>query len=573
MKKLLYTFFICAMVMFIGGVTCDALVPYDKIELGKNNYDENGELSFGYSVKAIYERVFIAKDIKESEINSLFTLEVYDENTKANVQKKCVFVKYGTKDIYAVLPKTLSIPNAQGVNEDLPVTWGEIPEGALLHPAGFEFQMDMTTSNGTEKLLVFELPCEKLNTLTNAEGLSFKKQNDRYVGETATGYFKKLKNRKIFVLGNGSRLVNGCATFDNDIYCFTADGMCRYNEYYGGYYYGSDGKRGAGKSYSWTKEGGIKYYADQEGNKVKLCYAFIDEKLYFFDGMGRLRQTFEESSYDLSGGKLLMGVLNTDTVSDKKIMERLDKIRKKAKKKASDKNALLFVEISNKELKVVKDKKIVSKVRGAKLYTYNLEAIRIKSGEGKLTKKNSKQVFKYFNGKLAEEALIEADGKIYYCDYYGEAKKFVDGMEVTYGGVVYRIKGVKFKNDLMSAGHAEAVKLAKSSLQSVYVTDVIPTVSDIKVTVIAPSFVKGNRRLLTAKIGENVTTIGKDAFKGCTSLANVFFDTAKLKVSTVENAFSNGKRSVAVYVPAKKAEAYKEVLRKLGVGYPRITKM
>lgn len=62
-----------------------------------------------------------------------------------------------------------------------------------------------------------------------------------------------------------------------------------------------------------------------------------------------------------------------------------------------------------------------------------------------------------------------------------------------------------------------------------------------KVTAIAGAAYKNNKKITSVSVGKNITTIGKDAFKGATKLSKA--DLSKAKVTSIEkNAFSGAKK-------------------------------
>lgn len=84
-----------------------------------------------------------------------------------------------------------------------------------------------------------------------------------------------------------------------------------------------------------------------------------------------------------------------------------------------------------------------------------------------------------------------------------------------------------------------------------------------KVTSIAANAFKGDKKLTSVTIGKNVTTIGKNAFYGCSSLRKVNVKTAKLK-SVGKNALKGIHKKAVVKVPKKKLPAYKKLFKGKG---------
>ena len=63
-----------------------------------------------------------------------------------------------------------------------------------------------------------------------------------------------------------------------------------------------------------------------------------------------------------------------------------------------------------------------------------------------------------------------------------------------------------------------------------------------------------------------MTTIGKDAFKGCKALKSITIKTKKLTADSVgSNAFKDTPKKATIKVPKDKVEEYKVLLREKGV--------
>ena len=115
-----------------------------------------------------------------------------------------------------------------------------------------------------------------------------------------------------------------------------------------------------------------------------------------------------------------------------------------------------------------------------------------------------------------------------------------------------------------------------------------------KITSVAANALKGNRKMTSLTIGNNVVTIGKNAFANCTKLKKVTVNGNKLK-SIGKNAFSGDKKlktinmkkvkslktvgksafkgiskKVTVKVPGAKKAAYKRLFKKGGIAANRI---
>ena len=128
--------------------------------------------------------------------------------------------------------------------------------------------------------------------------------------------------------------------------------------------------------------------------------------------------------------------------------------------------------------------------------------------------------------------------------------------EATVAGVQYKLVGTDAQ-----AVKAVDKKAKKANVKaSVQIGD-----KKVKVTSIAPKAFKSNKNLKTVVIGQNVETIGKNAFAGDKKLQKVTIKSKVLK--TVEkNAFkkAGNKKTVAKVTTKAKKKAYKKLLKKAG---------
>lgn len=127
------------------------------------------------------------------------------------------------------------------------------------------------------------------------------------------------------------------------------------------------------------------------------------------------------------------------------------------------------------------------------------------------------------------------------------------------GNVVYRVTG----NSTVTA-----TAPAERSIKNL----IIPASIQIngyyfKVKAIAKDAFSGCPNLKTASIGENVTTIGKNAFKNSKKLGIVALHTTKLTKSKVgANAFKGIKSNCLFKTPSWKTAAYKKLVQSKGAG-------
>ena len=67
-------------------------------------------------------------------------------------------------------------------------------------------------------------------------------------------------------------------------------------------------------------------------------------------------------------------------------------------------------------------------------------------------------------------------------------------------------------------------------------------------------------------IGDNVSYIGKNAFKNCKNLKNIIIKSSNLTLNSVgKDAFKGVNNKVVITVPKKQYKVYKKLLRERGV--------
>lgn len=87
-----------------------------------------------------------------------------------------------------------------------------------------------------------------------------------------------------------------------------------------------------------------------------------------------------------------------------------------------------------------------------------------------------------------------------------------------------------------------------------------------KVTKIADNSFKNNNKITKITIGENIVSIGKNAFYGCKKLKTITIRSRKLTSKTVsKNAFKGLTKITTIKVPKNKLTAYKKLLKKKGL--------
>lgn len=133
-------------------------------------------------------------------------------------------------------------------------------------------------------------------------------------------------------------------------------------------------------------------------------------------------------------------------------------------------------------------------------------------------------------------------------------------------GTVVIYDGLKYK--VTKAGKEVAcIKLEKNSYSTVIIPSmIIHNGVTYKVTSIAKNAFKNNKKITSVTIGKNVTTIGKNAFYGCSKLKTLKIKTSKLASKKIgSKAFSKTPKSMKVTLLKKKYKTYKSMLIKKGV--------
>ena len=83
----------------------------------------------------------------------------------------------------------------------------------------------------------------------------------------------------------------------------------------------------------------------------------------------------------------------------------------------------------------------------------------------------------------------------------------------------------------------------------------------MKVKQVASNAAKNNRHLKVVYMGENITTVSKNAFKGCTKLNTVIFQGTAARTKVKPGAFYDIKKKAAFYVPKKNLSYMKKLFR------------
>ncbi len=85
----------------------------------------------------------------------------------------------------------------------------------------------------------------------------------------------------------------------------------------------------------------------------------------------------------------------------------------------------------------------------------------------------------------------------------------------------------------------------------------------LKVTSIKKNAFKDNTKLISVKIGKNITNIGKNAFANAVNCKKITIVSTKLK-KVEKNAFKNISKSAKIIVPSSKIKKYQKLLKGKG---------
>lgn len=130
-------------------------------------------------------------------------------------------------------------------------------------------------------------------------------------------------------------------------------------------------------------------------------------------------------------------------------------------------------------------------------------------------------------------------------------------------GVVYKTsRGSYFTGDARS-GEVCYFRAPKGAAGAFKIPDTVTLKGKkYKVTSIASSAFKNNKKLTKVVIGKNITAIGSKAFYGCKKLKTITIKSTKLKKKTVGmKAFQGIHKKAVIKVPKKERAAYKKILK------------
>ena len=188
------------------------------------------------------------------------------------------------------------------------------------------------------------------------------------------------------------------------------------------------------------------------------------------------------------------------------------------------------------------------------------------------------------SGRTGTEVTLTVSAKTGYM--FKEWKVISGGVEISdnrfvIGTANVVIQAVFEKMDTVTAGSlrykldhdkktATVIGPAKKTVKKVIVPRTVKAYGNTyKVTAIGAGAFKGLKKLTQATIGENVKTIGKEAFLGCKKLAKITIKTKKLAKKTIgRNCFKGISKKVVFKCPKKMLEKYESWLKKPG-GAPK----
>lgn len=177
--------------------------------------------------------------------------------------------------------------------------------------------------------------------------------------------------------------------------------------------------------------------------------------------------------------------------------------------------------------------------------------------DGKKLKKNTDYTVSYSKNKNIGTATVTIKGK---GNYTGTVKKT---FKITVKkSATYTVGANKYKISSTSAVSFAGIKSTKTTKVTIPKTVKIGG-KTFKVTSIASKALYKKSKVKSVVVGENVTTIGKEAFRNCSKLSTITIKSSKLK-SVGKNAFKGIKSTAKIKVPSKKLSAYKKLLKGKG---------
>lgn len=135
-------------------------------------------------------------------------------------------------------------------------------------------------------------------------------------------------------------------------------------------------------------------------------------------------------------------------------------------------------------------------------------------------------------------------------------------------GKVYESGNYRYKVTSTTKRTVEVVSLKKKNLTEVRIGSTVRLGGkDYKITSIASSAFKNNKKIKSAVIGKNVTSIRSKAFYGCRQLKSITIQTKKLTMKNVgSKAFKGIAAKAVIKVPKAKVKSYARILKAKGAG-------
>ncbi|MCI5900814.1 MAG: leucine-rich repeat protein [Lachnospiraceae bacterium] len=135
-------------------------------------------------------------------------------------------------------------------------------------------------------------------------------------------------------------------------------------------------------------------------------------------------------------------------------------------------------------------------------------------------------------------------------------------------GKVYESGNYRYKVTSTTKRTVEVVSLKKKNLTAVRIGSTVRLGGkDYKITSIASSAFKNNKKIKSAVMGKNVTSIRSKAFYGCRQLKSITIQTKKLTMKNVgSKAFKGISAKAVIKVPKAKVKSYARILKAKGAG-------
>lgn len=145
--------------------------------------------------------------------------------------------------------------------------------------------------------------------------------------------------------------------------------------------------------------------------------------------------------------------------------------------------------------------------------------------------------------------------------------------------IISKLMGLSFADNTFVVSNGKYIITDDKKMEVQYTGAVKKTVTSVsipktikingqeyKVTNIKSGVLRNNKKVKKLTIGENVKTIGKNAFYGCKNLKTIVIKTSNLTSTSVKaGAFKGLNAKTVVTVPEKKLTSYKKILKAKGL--------